>query len=292
MSRRARAAPRSYNRTPTSYVQTNRRNVAQGVIRQGRSAAMAQYRNQDFAVAVPRAPRSSTLEQQVRALIASKKRDAADVTRTTASLTTTVASCLTSSTADSTAASGTGLLDMDGDECLINNVRMKGSLTNVATLDLDPAGDFDASVRKLVVWFKKPLLVASAAGTLPPITEVLVADTITSLPVTDSANGGRFIILSDKKWNLGTNTYQAVTAVGHARVQGRSQQYYDYFVKVNKRCKFAAPSQSGSNAGGHYDSDVTAGRIDAGLLVCYTQVQVGVVSSITDVAYTRLNYTG
>lgn len=237
--------------------------------------------------------RGRSLESQVRALIAAKKRDAADVTRSTASLTATTISCLTSSTDFATAASGTGLLDMDGDECQINSVRMKGRLDIPAVLDLDPAGDFDAVVRKLVVWFNKPLLVASAAGTLPPITEVLVADTIESLPVTDAANGGRFVILSDRKWNLGNNTYQAVTAVGHARVSGKNNQFYDYTVNVNKRIKFVAPSVPGAAAGsgGHYDSDVNNGRVDRGLLVCYTQVSNN-AQTVVDTMVTRLNYTG
>lgn len=267
------------------------------------AAARVRARNQSYAnqaavavraaYATPSAvKKAKTLDRQVRSLIASKKRDTADVTRNIPALTTTNISLLTSSTDFATAASGTGLLDMDGDECLINSVRIKGRLTNEANLDVDPTGDFDVTVRKLVVWFKKPLLVASAAGTLPPITEVLIADSINSLFVTDAANGGRFRVLSDKKWNLGTNTFQASTAVGHARNGGRTSIFYDYVVKVNKQCKFAAPSQSGSNAGGHYDSDVSAGRLDAGLLVLYTQVQVGLTSTPVQLEATRLNYTG
>lgn len=237
--------------------------------------------------------RAKTLDQQVKALIASKKREAADVTRTVVGMTVTQSSCLTSSTDITTAASGTGLLDFDGDECLINHVRLKGRLTVGAVLDLDPVGNVDFYVRKLVVWYNKPLLVASAAGTLPPITEVLVTDAIESPFVTSAANGGRFVVLSDKKWNMGTNTYQSVTAAGHARVSGRSQQFYDYVVKVAKRCKFAAPSVSGTAAGGHYDSDIAPGRVDKGLLVVYTQV--GTITggqSLSDTNVTRLNYTG
>lgn len=242
-------------------------------------------------VAAARAVTQPSFVKQMKALIASKRKDAADVTRSTASLATTTLACLTSSTDYATAASGTGLLDLDGDECLINSVRMRGVLSNQAILDLDPAGDYDATVRKLVVWFNKPLLVASAAGTLPPITEVLISDTIASLPVTNAANGGRFVILSDKIWNLGTNTYQAVTAVGHARVSGPVTKFFDYRVKVGKMCKFAANSVSGTPAG-HYDSDVAPGRIDKGLLVCYTMIVNGGHTNVLDTTYTRLNYTG
>lgn len=269
----------------------NRRMHAQNTgVGAKRALFRAQIRAQNIRVF--NQPRGLSLERQVKALIASKKRDAADVTRTTAGQAATTIACLSSTTDFATAASGTGLFDMDGDSVLVNNVRLKGVLTLPAVLDLDPVGDVDTVVRKLVVWFYKPLLVASAAGTLPPITEVLVADTINSLPVTAAANGGRFVILSDKKWNLGTNTYQAVTAVGHARLSGRTTQFYDYTVPVGKQAKFAVPTVSGTPAG-HYDSDVGPGRIDRGLLVCYTQV-AGIVGGQvpTDASTTRLNYTG
>lgn len=241
------------------------------------------------APAVRTAPMS--LQRQVRALVASKKRDAADVTRNTATLTVTTISCLTSSADFTLAGSSTGLLDMDGDECLINSIRIKGGLSNPASLVLDQVGITDTMVRFLVVWFNKPLLVASAAGTLPPITEVLVGDTIVSLPVTAAANGGRFVILSDRTFNIGTNAHQAVTAVGYARDSGRSRHVFDYTVKVDKRIKFAAPSASGAaTSGGHYDSDVAAGRVDRGLLVLYVQSAGSSSASVT--MYTRLNYTG
>jgi len=258
---------------------------AEGMARVQRAGAVARARG-------PAGPRRSrALDQQVRALIASKKRETTDVSRPQNLVGTTVLQCLTSSTNGATAASGTGLLDMDGDECLINSVRLRGVLTNAATLDLDPVGNADVIVRKLVVWFRKPLLVPSAAGTLPPITEVLVADTIESLPVTDAANGGRFVILSDRRWNLGTNTYQAATAVGHARVQGKTVQHYDYTVKVGKKTKFKATAQSGTPAG-HYDSDVSAGQVDAGLLVMYVQSVTTGGQIGTNLESTRLNYTG
>lgn len=272
----ARAPKAQVMRAATSRVRMARMNVLRG------NVAMFN-----------RAPaRQLALDKQVRALIASKRKEAADVTRTNLAFTTTLLSCLTSSTDFATAASGTGLLDCDADEVLINTVRIKGRVENRAVLDLDPVGDTDLTVRKLVVWFNKPLLVASAAGTLPPITEVLVTDAIESMFVTAAANGGRFVVLSDKKWNLGNNTYQAVTAVGHARVSGRNTQFYDYVVKVGKKVKFVTPSLSGTNAGGHYDSDVTAGRIDRGLLVMYTMFQSVGAAIAADTSTTRLNYTG
>lgn len=233
-----------------------------------------------------------SMQRQLRALVASKKKDAADVVRTSTPLTATTISCLTSTTAFATAASGTGLLDMDGDECLINSVRIKGYVYNAALLDLDTAGNSDIFVRQIVVWFNKPLLVASAAGTLPPITEVLIADTMDSLPVTDAANGGRFRILSNRTWNIGQNTYQSAIAAGGTAVHGPTLKLVDYRVKVNKMVKFKVPAVSGAPAG-HYDSDVGPGQIDRGLLVMYTQVlnnnQSGTPAIINN---TRLNYTG
>lgn len=234
---------------------------------------------------------SMSLGKQIRSLVASKKRDAADQERDVAVAGTTEIRCLTSSSAAGVAASGSGILDMDGDECLINKVRIKGEFTNLATLDLDPSNNKDGLIRQMVVWFNKPLLVASAAGTLPPITEVLTDDLIDALPISDAVNGGRFKILSNKVWNMGTNTFQANTAVGHARCSGRTHQQVDYTVKVGRVCKFAKPSRSGTLLAGHYDSDVSDGRIATGLLVMYTQSSPG-GNTLVGNLFTRLNYTG
>lgn len=231
------------------------------------------------------------LDKQVKSLVASKRRDATDVQRDTGAQTSTTISCLTSSTAFATAASGTGLLEVDGDECQLNTVQVRGGIQNPAVLDLDPTGNVDVLVRHIIVYFNKPLLVASAAGTLPPITEVLVSDDIHSQFVTATANAGRFVVLSDRRFNLGTNSYQAATALGHARNTGVSHRHVNYVVKVNKRVKFAANAVSTTPAG-HYDSDVPAGRVSKGLLVMYNQAAVTGGATVSSLINTRLNYTG
>lgn len=238
------------------------------------------------------ARKGKSLVRQVKALIASKKKDAADVARntTTAAPGVTTSACLTSSTAYSTAASGTGLLDMDGDECLINSVHIKGRLICQNATDADPVGGLDNLVRKILVWYNKPLLVASAAGTLPPITEVLITDDIASLRVTSNANGGRFTVLSDKTWTLGMNLGGVGATIAYAAVgAAATNKMVDYRVKINKTTKFAVPSVSGTPAG-HYDSDIGPGRIDRGLLVMYTLYSNNQV--LIDNTVTRLNYTG
>lgn len=237
--------------------------------------------------------RRQTLNTQIRALIASKKKETADKVVTLTNMTATSISCPHSSTSVDTAASGTGLYDCDADEILVNHIRIKGTCSNTALLDVDPTGLSDVVLRKLVVWFNKPLVAPAAAGTLPAITEVLLTDVIGSMPVTDAANGGRFKILSDKLFYLGTNTFQAATAVGHARVNGKNQYFYDYTVEIGKRTKFAAPSNSGTLLGGHYDSDVAGGRVDKGLIVIYTQQSGGASGgTLNDSMNTRINYTG
>lgn len=227
--------------------------------------------------------------RQLKALVASKKKEGADVTRNTATQVTTTIACLTSSTGFGTAASGTGLLDADADEVLINHVTVSSHIYNAATVDLDPSANVDAIMRKIYVWFNKPLLVASAAGTLPPITEVLTSDAVDALYVTQAANGGRFQVLSDKTWNLGTNSF-ASTAGLASRVSGKNNLFLRYKVKVNKMCKYNTPSVSGT-PGGHYDSDIAPGRIDKGLLICYTLVAGGTGADIGDSTVTRINYT-
>jgi len=234
-----------------------------------------------------------SINKQIRALIAGRQKDATDANRDRTAYTTTASGCLTATNGmTGVADSASGLLACDSDEVLINSVRLKGYHENTASLDVNPDGNRDTFIRHLVVWFYKPLLVASAAGTLPPITEVLVSDELHSLPVTSVANGGRFVVLSDRMWNVGTNTYQAITAVGSAINTGKSKQYFDYTVKVGKSVKFSLPSTVGAAQGGHYDSDSPQGLVDRGLLVFYSQVAIGNNSSVNTVCDSRLNYTG
>lgn len=236
---------------------------------------------------------SGPLMRQVRGLLAAKTRDAADVTRSatqTGSL--TKSSCLTSSTNYSTAANGTGLLDTDADEVLINGVRIAGIMDNATTIDADPTGNFPTMVRQMVVWFNKPLQVAAAGGGLPAVTEVLVTDNIASMPVNASSNGGRFVILSDRTWNLGENVAGNTAGTGWNKSSGRNRFTYDYRVKVNKKCKFVAPAASGASAGGHYDSAASPGRVTTGLLVMYQLYVAAATSSTSNSCVTRLNYTG
>jgi len=235
---------------------------------------------------------AARLDKQIRALIAAKKKDAQDVSRDRSAVTTTASTCLTSGTGFSGTAMA-GLLAADADEVLINSVRLRGYHECPATLDVNTDGNRDTFVRQLIVWFYKPLRVADASATLPPITEVLVSDELHSLPVGSASNGGRFVILSDRMWNLGTNTYQAITAVGSAINSGKSKQYFDYTVKVGKTVKFVQPSASPGTPGGHYDVNTLNGQVDRGLLVMYSQVFPGAtIATVTTVQDTRLNYTG
>jgi len=239
--------------------------------------------------------KANSLQRQVKALIQGKKRDAADVERNSTYLTATTISCLTSTTNFATAASGTGLIDADCDEALINSVHIRGTLDNQAQLDLDRSGASSVLVRQLAVWFYKPLTVASAAGTLPPITEVLVTDALDSMFVSAASNSGRFTVLSDKVFDMGTNTFQATTAAGGQNVSGRNKQLVDYMIPVDKRMHFKTPSQSGAaGSGGHYDSDNSGqGQVDRGLLVMYTLISgsASYTANMEVLMDTRLNYT-
>jgi len=233
---------------------------------------------------------SAAFEKQVRAILASKRRDAGTIARDRAAYTTTSSSCLTA-TQGFTGTATTGLVAADADEVLVNTVRIKGYHELPAGLDVNTDGIRDTHVRLLLVWFYKPLLVASAAGTLPPITEVLEADEIEAFPVTAAANGGRFVIISDETWNLGCNVYQAITNPAGMINTGRSKQYFDYTVEVDKKLKFKSDATDAA-AGGHYDSVVSAGQVSRGLLVLYCQPSMGCDESLNLQLNTRLNYTG
>jgi len=236
---------------------------------------------------------SPSLEKQVKALVAGNTKDTATVARNRTAYTTTQSTCLTSITGLSgTAAATTGQLECDGDQALINSVQFKGYHALPAQLDLNQTDNYDTCVRHLLVWFYKPLLVASAAGTLPPITEVLETDSIHSMFINKAANGGRFLVISDKKWNLGTNTFQATTAAGFAVNNAPSRVYFDFTADVGKTIKFVSQPNA-TDPGGHYDSDTEAGRVSRGLLVLYQQVDRGFTGAVVNtVMNTRLNYTG
>lgn len=231
--------------------------------------------------------------RQLKALVAGKKKDATDVARDTAAQSATTVSCLSSTTNFATAASGTGLFDMDGDEALINFVRIKQRISVACLEDTTPVAlPGGMMMRTLVVYFKKPLLVASAAGTLPPITEVLVTDSAHALTVPDTQNSGRFNILYDKCDILGTNTVGAAAAGANPRINGVTLIEREFIVKVDKKSHFKVAGVSGT-ASGHYDSDVGPGQVDAGLLIMYCiPFQGDTNGTINHDITTRLNYTG
>lgn len=235
--------------------------------------------------------------KQIRGLLAAKTRDCADVNRNASGVASGAlySFCASSSGSFGFAPSGTGLFDTDADEVLVNTLRLRGVITHPAVAVADRVNAVDSMVRKLVVWFNKPLLPPDGSGTLPPITEVLPAGAgIASLPYQSAQNGGRFTILSDKTWNLGTNVIAVASTTGNYTSDGHNTKMYDYTVKIGRKVKFAASSASGTaGAGGHYDADVAGGRVNTGLLVVYTipySSPTGVL--MYDQCVSRLNYTG
>lgn len=236
---------------------------------------------------------SPALEKQVKAIVAGNTKDSVTVARNRTGYSTTQSTCLTSTTALSgTAAATTGLLDCNADEVRINSVQFKGYHELPAVADEDQTGNHDCTVRHLLVWFYKPLFVSSAAGTLPPITEVLESDTIHSLFINKAANGGRFVVISDKRWVLGTNAFQTGSTFGYAINTGHGKQWFDFTADVGKTVKFVSQPDS-TNPGGHYDIDSTAGQVSRGLLVLYQQADIGFAGQVpTTFMNTRVNYTG
>lgn len=231
------------------------------------------------------------IARQVKALVAGHKKDAQpDIDRDWTTGATAV-SCLTSSTAFTTAATATGVLECDTDSVLINHVRIKGQIRNFAEANAGPTNTTDRVVRAIVVWFYKPLVAAAAGGALPAITTVLVSDAVDSMPICATENAGRFTILSDRRWNLGTNVLANGAAVGSI-YKGNTNQQIDYTVKVNKRCHFKKSTDDGTN-GGFYDSASTPGQVDKGLLCMYWLITQDASPSgnVQGAIATRLNYT-
>jgi len=248
----------------------------------------------DTARATKRATRArSAMDRQLKGLLATKIRDTYDTGRTFTNITATYASCLTSVSSITTAPSGSGLIPVPGnDATMINHVRLKGFVnlplySEVVTI----IGTRDSFVRFLLVWYHKPLLVADNAGTLPLVTEVLNTDDIHSFPIQEANNGGRFVILSDRLFNVGMNAMLNI-APYTAYNAGKTRHYFDYTVPINRMITYVQPPTA-TEQGGHYDSDVAYGRVSSGLLVLYTQVSRGGSSAaITVELKARLNFTG
>jgi len=236
-----------------------------------------------------------SVAQKVRALVEGKSKSCTTTARS-GFLTTDGSNmcCISSSSPFSTAASNSGLVTAAGsDSSLINFIQLRGAHTLPAVLDLDPTGNKDTLVRFILVWFYKPEFNAPSGGNLPLIADVLdgASSPLMDFPIQGDLQAGRFKILSDRTWNLGTNTFQATTAVGHSRVNGSNTIPFDYQIKVNKRQHYAAPITT-ANPGGHFDGSVEAGQVSRGLPVLYRLYYAGnpAQQPFTELN-TRINFT-
>jgi len=226
--------------------------------------------------------------KRVRAVIKAHTKDTALVTRNLDAVSSSVvASCLTSGQNFLSAPEASGLLQVSSDSCTINRIQFKGRLL-LPPLPTTLDQVFPTYVRKLLVWFHKPLLAADDNATLPPITEVLRQNSIDSLFISDSANGGRFEVLYDHLWDLGINSSNTNTTTN---LLGKPIQYYDVDIPCDLQLSFVAPPTA-SIPGGHYDSTESAGRVSTGLLVLYTQVVTTTAATVDDHMTSIINYTG
>jgi len=244
----------------------------------------------------------ASLATQVRRLIQGKKKDAADVSRLQTSVISNRIHCLTSSTSNADAADTTGLVVTDADRAHINSVTIRGALNcfPVVCTSAQAAGVKGAPrFRMITVWFYKPKLDASAAGTLPPLTEVLedASPTIDSMYKQDAKNANSFVVLSDRTWVAPRMLQLSDASLGMDRDgQVGSSIPFNYTVKVNKDQFYAAPCNS-TNKGGHFDSDTLPGQVTKGLLVLYTMADGEGSTAGTSagrfnyILNTRLNYT-
>jgi len=245
--------------------------------------------------------KKSSLATQVRRLIQGKKKDAADQIgrRSGANANTaTFIYCPHSSDASATATSGNGLVVTDADRATINYVHVKGNLCLGPIPCTRAQAELvfgNARVRHLMVWYYKPSTAAVAAGTLPPITDVLVSDSVDSYPLSDAANSGRFTILSDRVYDLGRNLKITDECLGQDG-DGGVQYTFNQIIKVGKEQHYAAACTN-SLPGGHYDSDQAPGRVTRGLMVGYFLYTKGGGVAATDAGennitlHTRINYT-
>jgi len=243
-----------------------------------------------------------SLATQVRRLMAGKKKDGADVNRwngyASASNSATSNMCLSSSTDKSTAVDTTGLITTDSDCATINHVDLQGyfSLSPIACNVAQSISAFgQAEARLIVAWLYKPAIALVAAGTVPAVTEVLVTDSIDAMQLQDTANAGRFTVLSDRRFNLGRALQLSDSSLGTSG-NGGTLVPFKYRVKVGKKMEFKAPAND-TNKGGHLDSDTSAGQVTKGILCAWILWKKGAGVAGTDCGSnsafltTRLNYT-
>jgi len=233
----------------------------------------------------------------VRGLIKGDTKQTAIVTSTGFSGSNSAAAFLTSS--DTTwqpgagspvAASTQGLIESNLDSVTIKHVEIKGFF-DVAPLATTAAGlpATDAIVvRELVVWYYKPTRDANNLGDGPVNTDVLVTGSVESMVVNDSANAGRFKVLSDKTFNLGSNVY--IVASNTMKETSKQRVDFERKIVINKVQHYKVPPTD-TNKGGHFDSDVDAGQITRGFPVLYYLV-TGNAGTFTSSISFRTTYVG
>lgn len=225
--------------------------------------------------------------RKLNSLLKGHTKDGNLVQRVILNATSTVrVACLTSSDSFDTAPDGSGILSTTADQVMLNYVHLRGRATVGFFQALSGFADkVPCTYRVIVVYYKKPLLVADASGTLPPVTEVLRTASITSHYVADTDNSGRFEILYDKTTFLGM--YMQVAALAPA-ITGPLVHTIDVKVPINRKCRFHTPATS-TAFGGHYDTG-TDGRVSEGLLCMYVLPKDGAGTMDFDVE-SVLNFT-
>lgn len=212
------------------------------------------------------------MTKQLKALLGGHHKDAVDVTRDLGlSATGVQVSCLTSINNYTVATSGSGVLVGDGDQALLQYLKVRGSIKMLRTDELATAltGTTDVQVRMLYIWVARPSTVPVAAGTLPPITDFFdySTDYTRAIPKTKEANGGRFQILSDHKFVLDRHQSNT-TSLGMTSSVKPNLIILDHNLKINKTVRFVKHPTDGV-PGGHFDSDYENGRVNTGLLLRY-----------------------
>jgi len=211
--------------------------------------------------------------KRLKALVQGATKDTPDILRMNGSYSGDIDMCLTSSTAITYAATTTGQCTGESDSCMLNSVRFWGSFQNQAVGDTTPLNNTDRRCRLTVVYFKHPFNDAVAGGDLPPAVEW--RSDVAAVDVSERAPWGEntpysnsYVILSDRKFNLGQNTYTDGGAETNFAIGGRNVHSFDYTVKINKKQSYNTPATSG-NPGGHYDQVASSGSVKEGLLVAY-----------------------
>lgn len=178
--------------------------------------------------------------------------------------------------------SGAGLLVTDNDSARILHTELNFEYM-LKPLGVTTGANLEAQqpvrIRRRVVWWYKYSMSGSDLPAIEDQDTGLTDDEMINLPLDDSANAGKFVVLSDRVFNLGVNQYSTGTGANTSYQSGPNYIHSQEKVIVNKTTHFLGIPTS-TDPGGE-SGVVGSGTVTRGLLVCYHTIPGSQASGTT-----------